>query len=197
MNEKIIKLQERLSFTPITTAGHLAISTPVIEGAFLSTPPEAGRETDLQATSAPIQTEEPTKARPGSHDLEKDLSKLPSQPAHYVSKNHSKVTHVNPEDERDEDRPKEHAIWILVGTLTPNKQSFPPTGTESIGLSLRPVASSRTTNSTVYHIHGHSTSAAPSTVLLLEAITYLCTLSSTPFAATRLSAQTHILILRH
>ena len=118
MGERIVKLQQRLSFKPTAPPGHQVIPTPVVECPSLRAPPEAlllGRGTELQSTSTPIRFTEPTKARPGSHDPEKGLSERHSQPTHNVPYSHPRVTYANPEDDGDEDRPKEHAIWILVG----------------------------------------------------------------------------------
>ena len=118
MGERIVKLQQRLSFKPTATTGHQAIPARVVEGPSLRAPPEAllpGRGTESQATSAPVRFAKPTKARPGSNDPEKGLSEWHSHPTHNVPYSHSRVTYANPEDDGDEDRPKEHAIWILVG----------------------------------------------------------------------------------
>ena len=200
MGERIVKLQQKLSFKPTATTGHQAIPTPAVEGSALRTPPEAllsGRGTESQAPSAPIRYAKPNKARSGSHDPEKGLSERHPQSTHNVPYGHSRVTYANPEDDGDEDRPKEHAIWILVGLFYFHNQSSRLTYAESLDLPVCPVASSRPTNSNLYHAYWHSTSAAPSTVLLLEAITNLRTLSSTAFATTRFSTRAHILFLRH
>ena len=118
MGDRILKLQQRLSFKPTATPGHEIISTPVVERPSLRVPPEAllpRRGSELQATSAPIRFAEPTRARSGSHDPEKALSERHSQSTHNISYSHSRVTCANPEDDGDEDRPREHAIWVLVG----------------------------------------------------------------------------------
>ena len=118
MGERIAKPQQRLSFKLTATPGHQAIPTLVVEGSYLKAPPEAlvpRRGTELQATSARTRFAEPTKARPGSHDPEKGMSERHAQSTHNVPHSHSRVTYANPEDDGDENRPKEHAIWILVG----------------------------------------------------------------------------------
>ena len=127
MGERFIKLQERHSFQPITTAGNQSVPTPVAGRESLATPPAVylhGRDTELQVTSAPIQTKDPAKARPGSHDPEKGPFKLQLQPVRGVSYSHSRVTYADPEDDVDEDGPKKHAVWIMVGHLTSAKISF-------------------------------------------------------------------------
>ena len=119
MGERTVKLQQRLSFKSTATPGHQAIPTPVVEGPSLRAPPEAllpGRGTELQAAlSAPIRFAEPIRARSVSHDPEKGLAERLSRPTYNLPYSHSRVTYANPEDDGDEDRPKEHAIWILVG----------------------------------------------------------------------------------
>ena len=200
MGEKVVKLHEQLSFHLITTAGNQAISTPGTEGESLRRPPEAhlpGRETELQATPAPIRTHDPTQVRSGSHDPEKGPLDWHLQPSHDVSISHSRVAYADSEDDGDGNGPKEHAIWILVGHFTSDKTSFALTYTKPTDLPLRLVASSCSANSTLHPSHRHATSAAPSTVLLLEEKACLRTLSSIAFAATGPSARAHILFLRH
>ena len=140
MGERFVKLQERPSFQPITTAGNQSTSTLVAGRQSLATPPAAylhGRDTEFQATSAPIQTNDPAKVRTSSHDPEKGPIKLHSQPVRGVSYRHSRVTYADPEDDGDEDGPKKHAVWIMVGHLTsaknphtdmnePNRSTSPP-----------------------------------------------------------------------
>ena len=115
-----VKVQERLAVKPIVTAGHQAISTPFTERDCLRSPPEAylrGRETELQATLAPIWTNEPTKAQSSSHNPEKVPSNYGSRPAQDIVYDYSKLIYATPEDDGHEDQPKEHVIWIWVGFL--------------------------------------------------------------------------------
>lgn len=179
MGEKVLKLQERLSFQPIDTAGNQATSTLGTECESLRPPPDAyllRRETGSQPTIAPIRTYDSTEIPFGLHDLEKGLCNWHSQPAHEISYSHSRVTYTDPEDDSDEDGPKEHAIWILVGHLIPDKRFTALTFTKPIDLPLRPVAPSCSTSSTLHPPHGYATSAVPSTVLMLEKMARLRTL---------------------
>lgn len=200
MGEKVLKLQERLSLQPITTTGNQPTSTLDTESESLRPPPDAylpRRETESQPTIVPIRTYDLTQVRSGSHDPEKGLFNWHSQPAHDISYSHSRVTDTDLEDDSDEDGPKKHAIWILVGHPTSDKRSFVLTYTKQIDLPLRPVAPSCSTNSTLHPPHGHATSTVPSTVLLLEEMACLRTLSSIAFATIGPSAGAHILFIRH
>lgn len=200
MGEKVLKLQERLSFQPITSAGNQATSALGTECESLRPPPDTyllRRETESQPTIAPIRTYDLSQVRSGPHDPEKGLFSWHSQSAHDISYSHSRVTDTGTEDDGDEDGPKEHAIWILVGRSTSDKRSLVLTYTKQTDLPLRPVAPSCSTNSTLHPPHGHAISAVPSTVPLLKEMACLRTLSSITFAAVGLSAGAHILFTRH
>ena len=196
MGESVVKLQERLSFQSTTTAGNQPTSPPIAERASLRPPPAAhllGSETDLESVSAPTRTND----KPDLHNPEKGPCQRPSHSTHSAPYGHSRVTYADPEDDGEDDGPKEHAIWILVRSRGLDKDFFPLTCTESTDLPLCSVASSCTANSALHSHNGHATSVAPSSMLLREEIACLHTLPPVSFAATYFSARAHILILRH
>ena len=128
MGESVVKLRERRSFPSITTVGNQAISTPIAEGESLRPPAAPYRpegEIEFLATSASIRINDPNSARPGSHDPEKRLFERHSHPSHNVPYNNSRVTYTDPENDGDDDGPKQHSIWILVGFPTPDKDFRP------------------------------------------------------------------------
>ena len=128
MGGVIVQLQERQSLQPISTAKNQAVSTPIVDRESLTPPspvsPLSGREVDLHALSTPVRIEDPTNTRPGSHDPEKGSFRRHSYPTYNAPYSHLRLTHANPEDDGDEDRPKEHAIWISVSFLPFNLAFF-------------------------------------------------------------------------
>ena len=127
MGENNAQLQERQSFQPISpaTASKKAISAPIVKRETVTPLPASSlsmREVDdLQGLSAPVRIEDPTNTRPRSYDPEKTSFGRHSYPTPY---SHLRLTHANPEDDGDDDRPKEHAIWILVSILPVNQAFF-------------------------------------------------------------------------
>ena len=113
MVENVVKLQEKTCARPPNTGGEQAVSRPVAA----HMPLQAARETNwlLNETSAPMGLNNSTGAQPGSHDLEKGSWERHLRSPDGSSYNHSRLTYVDQEDDKDEDGPKEHAIWILVG----------------------------------------------------------------------------------
>ena len=116
MVESVVKLQEKTCARPSITGGDQAISRPVAAHIPLQTARETNRL--LSENSNPRGFIKSTVARPGSHDLEKVSLERHLHSPDGSSYNHSRLTYVDQEDDRDEDGPKEHAIWILVGKST-------------------------------------------------------------------------------
>ncbi len=115
MGESIVKLRERRSFPSITTVGNQAISTPIAKGESPGLPVAPYRpeeEIEFLATPTSIRIDDSTSARPGSHDPEKRLFERHSHPSHNVPYNNSRVTHTDPEDDGDDDGPKQHSIEL-------------------------------------------------------------------------------------
>ena len=113
MVENVGKFQEKPCTRPPNTGGDQAVSRPVAVHMPLQTPRETNRL--LSETSAPMGLNSSNGARPGSHDLEKGSLERHLRSPDRSSYNHSRLTYVDQEDDSDEDGPKEHAIWILVG----------------------------------------------------------------------------------
>ena len=127
MGDSIVQLQERRSFQTISAASNQTISIPIVERESLTSPPASSldtRDVDLQALSAPVQIEDPINTQPRSYDPEKGSFERHSYLTYDVQYNHLRLARANPEDDGDDDRPKEHAIWILVSTLPFNQASF-------------------------------------------------------------------------
>ena len=120
MGDSIVQLQERQSFQPISAASNQIISTPIVERESLTSLPASSldrRNVDLQALSAPVQIEDPINTRPITYDPEKGSFERHSYPTSDSQCNHLRLAHAIPEDDGDDDRPKEHAIWILVSVF--------------------------------------------------------------------------------
>ena len=113
MVENVVKLQRETCARPPNTGGKQAVSRPVAA----HMPLQALRETNrlLSETSPPTELNNSNGAQPGSHDLEKGSLERHLRSPDGSSYNHSRLTYVDQEDDKDEDGPKEHAIWILVG----------------------------------------------------------------------------------
>lgn len=121
MVESVVKLQGKLPSQPSITAGDQAASRPVAEHGPLRPPPATylpRSEMESQVTSALIGIDKLTNARPGPHDSEKEPFERRSQHSHNLPYNHSRLTYIDREDDRDDDGPQEHTIWILVGSST-------------------------------------------------------------------------------
>lgn len=112
MVESIVKLQAS------ATASDQTFFRPLPDRGLLR-PPAATYlprvEIESRASFGPIGIDDPPHARPGLHDPEKGPSERNSQHSHNLSYNHSRVTYA--EDEGDDDGPKQHTGWILVGNL--------------------------------------------------------------------------------
>ena len=113
MVENVVKLQESTCARQPNTGGDQAVSRPVAAHMPLQTARETNRL--LGETSAFMGLNNSNGARPGSHYLEKGSLERHLRSPDASSYNHSRLTYVDQEDDRDEDGPKEHAIWILVG----------------------------------------------------------------------------------
>ena len=121
MVESIVEIQGKCFLPPAAIAGGQAIFRPFAERGPVRAPPAKNppeRKNESQATSVPIGIEEPTNPRSGSHDPEKEPFDQRSHSSHSLPYNHSRVTYADHEDEGDDDGPKQHAIWILVGSPT-------------------------------------------------------------------------------
>ena len=119
MVETFVKLQEKPS-GPSPTAGDQAISGPIAgHGALRPAPATClpPRMIESRATTAPIQIDDPINVRPGPYDPEKEQFERHSHLSPTLPYDHSGVTYAEHEDDGDDDGPKEHAIWILVGNL--------------------------------------------------------------------------------
>ena len=116
---------------------------------------------------------------------------------HNLPYNRSEVILANHEDDGDDDRPKEHAVWILVGNLKSGKIPSHWTYIEPTDLPIRSVDSSCTISSALHPPHGRTPFVALSAVLLLEALAYLRTLSAFSVAAPCLPVRACILFIRH
>lgn len=112
MFENVVKLQEKTCTRPPNTGGDQAVSRPIAAHMPLQTPRETNRL--LSETSSPMELNNSNGARPGSYDLEKGSLEWHLRSPDGSSYNHSRLTHVDQEDDSDEDGPKEHAIWILI-----------------------------------------------------------------------------------
>ena len=116
MVASIVKLQA------LATTSDQTFARPVPERGLLR-PPAATYlprvEIESQATFGPIGIDDPPQARPGLHDPEKGPSEQNSHHSHSLPYNHSRVTYA--EDEGDDDGPKQHTGWVLVGNPTSAK----------------------------------------------------------------------------
>ena len=113
MVENIVEFQVEITCArPPNTRGDQAVSRPVAAHMTLQT--ARGTNRLLSETSSPMGLNNSNGARPGSHDLEKGSLERHLRSPDGLSYNHSRLTYVDQEDDRDEDGPKEHAIWILV-----------------------------------------------------------------------------------
>ena len=113
MVENVVKLQEQTCARPPDTGGEQAVPRPVA----VHMPLQTARHTNqpLSGTSASMGLYNSNGARPGSYDLEKGSLERHIHSPDDSSYKHSRLTYVDQDDDRDEDGPKEHAIWILVG----------------------------------------------------------------------------------
>ena len=109
---------------PAATAGGQAILRPFAERGPVRAPaamylPQKKHES--QATSVSMGFEDPSNPRSGSRDPEKELfEQQHAHSSHTLPFNHSRVTNaLDHEDGGDDNGPKQHAIWILVGQSPP------------------------------------------------------------------------------
>lgn len=107
---------------PAATAGGQVIVRPFAERGPVRAPAAtylSQQKHESQATSVSIGFEDPSKPRSGSHDPEKEpFEQQHIHSSHHLPFNHSRVTNaLDNEDEGDDNGPKQHAIWILVGAI--------------------------------------------------------------------------------
>ena len=125
MGESVVTLEEEHSFQPVIVARHQASSIPVPDCQSPRPLPAsypARRETEIHVIPYPPRIDGPTNVRSSSHDSEKGSLELNSHHTHDVPYSHSRIAFADPEDDGD-DGPKEHAIWIMVGNLTCDRDS--------------------------------------------------------------------------
>ncbi|KAL9138470.1 MAG: hypothetical protein Q9175_000311 [Cornicularia normoerica] len=137
MVESVVKLQGKLPSQPSITAGDQAASRPVAEHGPLRPPPATylpRSEMESQVTSALIGIDKLTNARPGPHDSEKEPFERRSQHSHNLPYNHSRLTYIDREDDRDDDGPQEHTIWILLGLVYSSYDIDDPVRSETSGV---------------------------------------------------------------
>lgn len=124
MAESVVKVQGQCCLPPAATAGGQAIFRPFVECGPIRAPAAtylSQRKQGSQAASVPIEVENPTNPRSGSHDPEKEPFGQHSHSSHSLPYNHSRVTYADYEDEGDDSGLNQHAIWILVGSPIPGK----------------------------------------------------------------------------
>ena len=122
MVESIVKLQRKRLSQASASASDQAFSRTIHEREPLRSPPATYLpcgKIESQATSAAIRIDKPFSTRPGLFDPEKGLFEQHSRHSHNLPYNHSRVTYH--EDDGDDDGPKQHTVWILVGSLVSGK----------------------------------------------------------------------------
>lgn len=125
MVESIVKLQRKRLSQASASASDQALSRTIPEREPLRPPPATYlpyAKIESQAASAAITIDKPFNTRPGLLDPEKGLLERHSRHSHSLRYNHSRVTyHEDDGDDGDDDGPKQHTVWILVGSLASGK----------------------------------------------------------------------------
>ncbi|CAF9940707.1 MAG: hypothetical protein ALECFALPRED_008798 [Alectoria fallacina] len=123
MFESVVKLQGRPS-SNLSIPCDRAFSRSNAEQRGLR-PPAATylprRDFESYAFFAPIGIDHSANAQSGSQNPEKEPLERHSPYFHNLPYNHSEITLANHEEDGDDDRPKEQAVWILVGNLKSGK----------------------------------------------------------------------------
>lgn len=126
MVESVVQLQGNGFSLLSATAGDQATSGPVAERRSPRLPAPIylpWREIESQDSSFQIGIRHSSNARPSLHDPEKEPFEWHSHPSLNLPCNNSRVTYADYEDGGDDDGPKEHAVWILVGRPAVDKIS--------------------------------------------------------------------------
>ena len=119
MVESVVKLQEKSSSKASTTAADQAVPRPVAEDGPWRPPASTyspWTKVESQTPFASIGINPSINAQRGSHGPDKESYEWHTKLSHSLPCNHSRVIYAEHEDDGDDDRPKEHAFWILVGS---------------------------------------------------------------------------------